>query len=429
MRDVIFMGFLSLCLAFAVRYPFTALLTWAWFTLATPQMAAYYAQSLPLNLLIAAVTFVALFMHSEYKRFRFDTITVLMLLFAFWLIVSQNQSLDPEYSAEPFDRFLKIMIFILLCAQLVTDRLRFHALLWVVIIIMGFYGAKGGAYTILTLGRNNYFGLENTILFDNNHMGVALATVLPLFLYIHGQVASKWVRHGIKAVFLLSIIAILGTFSRGALVALIVFAGFMWLRSSKRLLYLGLVVAMMIPAALLLPDRWFDRMETIGTATQDDSFMGRVDAWVINYKLAREHPLTGVGMRNSYQEPIARQVDMKRTPRAAHSIYFEILGGMGFVGLFIYLGILGVAFLKAASAYTRYRYAKFGHWRSSFGYHAQISLVVFGVGGASISMEMWEGYLIIIALIASLKRIEPETVRSVDNRVTLRIREKVEKAV
>ena len=428
MRDVIFLGFLAAALALAVRYPFTALMSWAWFTLATPQMATYYANAMPLNLLIAAITVAAFFFHNEYKRARFDTLSVLLILFALWLMVSQIQSLDPENSATPYDRFLKIIFFILLCAQVTTDRLRFHALLWVLVIIMGFYGAKGGAYTLLTLGRNNYFGLPNTILYDNNHMGISLATTLPMFLYLYGQVAGKWVRRGILFVFIMSIIAIIGTFSRGALVALLVFAGFMWLRSKRKMLYLLLALIMAVPATMLVPERWVNRMETISTATEDDSFMGRVDAWIINYKLALEHPLTGVGLRNSYEEHIARQVDLTRTPRAAHSIYFEILGGTGFVGLFIYLSLLAVAFLKAASAYTKYQHARFGQWRSSFGYYAQISLAVFAIGGASVSMEMWEGYLLIIALIASLKRIEPEIVRSGENRTAKRIRERQSQA-
>lgn len=83
----------------------------------------------------------------------------------------------------------------------------------------------------MTLGQYRVQGLPNTILEDNNHLGTALATVLPLILYLRTQAQRAIVRHGLLALFVLGIIAVLGTHSRGAFVALVVFAGFFWLRS------------------------------------------------------------------------------------------------------------------------------------------------------------------------------------------------------
>ncbi len=406
-----------------VRYPFVGLMLWAWFTLATPHQAAYLAGLLPLNLIIAGVTFVSFFFHKEFAKVRLNGLIVLLFLFSFWLWFSQTQSLDPESSAEYFDRFIKILIFVFLCMMVVTSRLRFHALLWLFAIVMGFYGAKGGAYTLLTLGQNTYYGLPDSILYDNNHMGIALAATLPIFLYLQGQAAHPMVRRGVQIVFALSIIAVLGTQSRGALVALVMFGGFVLIRSWRNFVIGIVVVAMVIPTALIvLPDKWFDRMATIQNATEDDSFMGRVDAWVINYKLAKENPITGAGLRNPYQENIARQVDLFRTPRAAHSIYFEILGGTGFVGLLLYLGLLGGAFLTALRAQRKYVSAARDRWRSDFAFHAQASLAAFGVGAASVSMEMWEGYLLIIALISVLRRIGQQDGIADEPRVLLKNR-------
>ena len=426
MRDLILLGFIAGGLGMTLRYPFVGVLLWAWFTLATPQQSAYAAASLPLNMIIAGVTFLSCFFHSEFRRIRLDIISVLLILFAGWLGISQIMSLDPDNSAQYFDRFLKILIFVFLCMMTVTTRLRFHALLWVFAIIMGFHGAKGGAYTLATLGQNLYFGIPNSILYDNNHMGIALAASLPIFLYLQGQVAHPLVKRAIQIVFGLSIIAILGTHSRGALVSLLAFGGFMWLRSSNKVVVLILVVFASVPALVFMPESWKTRMQTIENATEDASFRGRLDAWEINLKIANAHPLTGAGLRNPYEEKIARQVDQYLTPRAAHSIYFEILGGAGYIGFLLYMALLGTAFLKAAYSHSKYRFSDEGRWRSSFGYYAQVSLVVFGVGGASVSMEMWEGYLLIIALISSLRRIGPEeTERPVVSPVS-RVRQRVE---
>ncbi len=408
LRDLILIGFIFGGLLLTLRYPFVGLLLWAWFTLATPHQAAYSAGALPLNMLIAGVTIVSYFFHREFLNIRITPIFALLGLFGFWLWLSQNQSLDPGNSALYYDRFSKILIFVFLCLVMVTDKLRFHALLWVFAIVMGFYGAKGGMFTILTFGQNIYFGLPDNILYDNNHMGIALAASLPVFLYLHGQSAQPYVRLGLKVVFVLTVIAIIGTHSRGAFIALVIF-GLGWLlHLRQRAVILVCAMLLAIPTLALLPGKWFERMSTISSATQDDSFMGRVEAWEINYKLAVKHPLTGAGLRNPYEEDIAQTVDLFLTPRAAHSIYFEILGGMGFAGLFIYLALLGTAFLSAFAAYRRYRHDAAQRWRSEFGKYAQIALVTFGIGGASVSMEMWEGYLLIVALIGALGLISSD---------------------
>ena len=405
MRDALLLAFIAAGLLAAIRYPFTGLLLWAWFTLATPHQAGYLAGELPLNLVIAGVTFVSFFFHGEFGRVKITPLAWIIAAFTAWLGLSQMFSLWPENSAEPADRLLKIMIFVLLCAVTTTSRLRFHALLWVFALVMGFYGAKGGAFTIIKLGGGLYEGIPDTILYDNNHLGIAMAASLPIFLYLAGQSRERLVRWGIWLVFSLTVIGIVGTHSRGALLALLAFGGWTWLRSSHKLVGAAAGIAVALVGLQFVPTQWTERMETIAEAGEDASFMGRVDAWVISYELAKEHPLTGAGLRNSYERRISREVS-DRTPRAAHSIYFEILGGMGFVGLGLYLVMLGYGIVSAMRAERRYADEVGGRWRSRFGRHAQASLIVFCVGGASVSLEMWEGYLLVIALVSALGVID-----------------------
>lgn len=406
MRDILLFGFIAATLLTTVRYPFAAVLMWGWFTLATPQQAAYYADQIPLNLIIAGATFIALFLHGELTRPRPTPLSWLLLLFTAWLGVSQIFSLIPEFSAPIFDRFLKILIFIIICTLVVNSRLRFHALLWLLVLTMGFFGAKGGAYTLLTLGKNIYFGLDETILYDNNHMGIALAVSLPLMRYLQRVSAVRIVRLGLILVMALSVIAIIGTNSRGAFLSLAVLAMLLWWRSNRKIT--GAIIGMGVGllGLMAVPDNWTERMSTIAEADEDDSFMSRVEAWEINARLALEDPLTGVGLRVPYIQSVADTV-ADYEARAAHSIYFEILGGSGFVGLAIYLGVLAYGVLSAGRAERIYARAPAGRWRSLFGRYAQMSLLIFCAGGASVSMEMWDGYLIVLALISVLARINP----------------------
>jgi len=414
MRDALLLLFILICLIVAMRYPFVGILTWAWFALLTPHQMAYGVYGLPLNVVIAGGTLIAVAISGEWRKFRMDGVTALMIALAAWLCVSQLFSLDPKNSAVYFDRFLKLLVFVVLIAQMTTDRLRFHALVWMLVLCLGYFAAKGALFTFVTLGQFRVQGLENTILEDNNHMGIALATLLPMILYLHGEAKRHIVRLGLITLFALTIVAILGTHSRGAFVALVVFAGFFWLRSKRKLSILAALALLLVPAIAFMPAKWTERMETISQAGADASFMGRVDAWVINAKLAVAHPVTGAGLRNSYQKEIAATVDLERSEsaKAAHSVYFEMLGGAGFIGLAIYLSLLATAFLAALSLHLRRSDPSVEPWMARFGYFAQMSLAVFGVGGATVSIEMWDGYLIVIALIAALTKIEKASART-----------------
>lgn len=407
MRDALLLGVIIVCLLAALRRPFAGLLVWAWFSLMSPHQLAYGVYGLPLNVIIAAGAIIAIIVNGDFRRWRFDRLTGLLLLFAFWLCLSQVFSLNPENSAVYFDRFIKLLVFVVLCAQMTTDKLRFHSLVWMLTIGIGFFALKGAVFTIVTLGQYRVQGLPNTILEDNNHMGTAIAAILPMILYLRDQASVKIVRIGLLILFCASIVAILGTHSRGAFLALIFFSGFFWLRSRRKFAILAGLALLLAPAIAFMPVKWTERMTTITEATEDASFMGRVDAWVINMKLAVENPLTGAGLRNPYQKEIARTVDPRRaeSAKAAHSVYFEVLGGAGFVGFFIYLALLATAFFTALGLYRRRKDPTVDPWLANFGYYAQMSLVVFCVGGAAVSVEMWEGYLIVIALIAAASKL------------------------
>ncbi|MEK7266235.1 MAG: putative O-glycosylation ligase, exosortase A system-associated [Pseudomonadota bacterium] len=408
MRDALLLAVIAGGLLAALRYPFVGMILWAWFSLMTPQQMAYGTLGIQLNLVIAAVTIGAIILRGEAAKFRFDSTTFWLSMVAGWLFVSQANSLDPANSAIYFDRFIKTLIFAILCTQMANTKLRVHALVWTLVLSIGFFAAKGALFTLMTLGRYHVQGVPTTILEDNNHLGIAIATILPMILYLRGEVAKPLLRNAMSALLLMSIFAILGTQSRGAFISLVVFGGFFWLRSRHKLAIIAAGALALLPAIAFMPSSWTERMTTIAEADKDDSFMGRVDAWVINTKFALEHPLTGAGLRNPYQQALAEKIDPIRAPRAraAHSIYFEMLGGAGFVGLFIYLALLANAFLKTATLQKAGIPGAPPPWQSRFGYFAQMSLVVFCVGGASTSLEMWDGYLLLIALIASASRIK-----------------------
>lgn len=407
MRDFLLLAAIAGFLAIAIRRPFIGVLVWAWFTIMTPHQLAYGVYGIPLNVMIAGVTLGAYVLSGEAFKPRFDIISSLIIALSGWILLSQYFSLDPGNSAEYSDRFVKTLLFALVCAQMATTKLRLHALIWILVAGIGFFAAKGAIFTFMTLGEFRVHGLEDTVLEDNNHFGIAAATILPLIWYLRGQAQNKWLRRFLVVLLALTVFAIFGTHSRGGFIALIAFGGLFWLRSRYKVAMAAGLIALAVPAVIFMPSKWTERMATISEASEDRSFMGRVDAWVINYKLAVAHPVTGAGLRNSYQFDIAETVDIDRalTARAAHSIYFELLGGTGFVGFTIYMALLAAGFLTVWRVFLQRNDPAIAPWKPEMARAIQVSLIIFGIGGASVSMEMWDGYLILIAAVAALRAL------------------------
>src|SRR3954469_15118059 len=93
----------------------------------------------------------------------------------------------------------------------------------------------------------------------------------------------------------LSGIAVLGTYSRGGLVAVCAMLLFLWLKSRRKVLFALLLIPIVPIAVTVMPERWFERMDTISSYEQDASAMGRINSWKTAINIANDRPLVGGG--------------------------------------------------------------------------------------------------------------------------------------
>ena len=212
------------------------------------------------------------------------------------------------------------------------------------------------------------------------------------------------------------------TFSRGGFVGMLLLGAFYIKNSRNKLASLGLVALAGVLIYTLAPDSWFDRLNTIKEAGDDGSFMGRVVAWKISWLIAMDHPLFGGGPHavqhllvwNTYK-PLLPLLDFiatpppDSTPHAAHSIYFELLGDIGFVGLGIFLACVGVAIWNCRCIIRQTRNHPSLAWAADLARLSQISLVVYLVTGAALSMGYFELFYVMVAMLSRCRRIVRET--------------------
>ncbi len=64
--------------------------------------------------------------------------------------------------------------------MIMVDRKRIEMYVWAIVVSLGFFGIKGGVYTIVTLGGDRVFGLPNSFIEDNNALALALLMLIPL---------------------------------------------------------------------------------------------------------------------------------------------------------------------------------------------------------------------------------------------------------
>src|SRR6185312_11347545 len=157
----------------------------------------------------------------------------------------------------------------------------------------------------------------------------------------------------------------------------------------------------------------------IEDVSQDSSFMGRVIAWKINTLAAIEHPLTGAGFHSTQDLAVwnhlsqnfsALDIIPTRRPdtvmaHAAHSIYFQVLGDLGFVGLGLYLLLLAVAWRNASLAIKQSLANPEVRWAHDLGRTFQYCLLPFIVSGAALSMAYFDLAFVLVALTAVLRDV------------------------
>ncbi len=188
--------------------------------------------------------------------------------------------------------------------------------------------------------------------------------------------------------------------------------GLMLLKGSKyKVRALIALVALGMVVFALLPDNYLDRMSTISEATSDNSFSTRLLAWKINYLMALDHPFFGNGMYASlnwqnwsahlgYATTWLFPSPLVLRTFVAHSIYFQVLGDTGFVGLFLFLGMLATALFKTIQTQRVARRDPSLEWSADLARATQMSLAVYCVSGGALSLVYFELLYILLAVIS-----------------------------
>ena len=405
MRDLLVAFVVFASLPVILFQPFAGVLMWTWISLMNPHRLTWgFAYDFPFAKIVGAVTLLAALNPAAPKRLPLTRETVVQIFFLSWMLLTTLFAQNQVDAWEQWDKVMKVQIIVFVTIVLLTTRERLDWLIWMIVLSIGFYGVKGGIFTIAGGGVHHVNGPSGSFIDGGNHLGMALVMVIPLMRYLQHVSKSWWVRAGLTTSMLLTAIATLGTQSRGAVLGLCATMMFLVLKTRRKVL-LALLAVLLIPLTFaLMPQEWFQRMETIRDFRQDGSAMGRINAWWFAVRLASDRPLGG-GYECFVPELFAIYAPDPTDVHDAHSIYFEVLGEHGFVGLSLFLTLAVLTWRSCSRLKRASRRDPETMWISDLAGMIQVSLVGYAVTGAFIGLAYFDLYYTLIALVVVAKLI------------------------
>lgn len=389
MRDLALAPIILGIAAYGLLHPWIGILGWTWISIMNPHAYAWRLNSLPVAALVAGATLLGVLLTRDRREFFVTRETVVLMIFMAWMSVTLPLAYHLSESYYLWNRVMKIDLMILVAMMVLYSKRHINLLAWVLAISIGFYGVKGGLFTIATGGSYRVWGPTGGYIEGNNEIALALVMIIPLLRYLHLQTTKVWIKRALMVSMLLCAVAALGSQSRGALVAIVAMASVMWWRSSNKAIGIVVLGVAAVGFVAFMPDTWTDRMETIQTYDQDASAMQRLNAWTMAWNIAKDN-VAGAGFMVSKPDVCAVYSPIPTDCRAAHSIYFMVLGEHGFIGLFLFLLMWFFVWGSAGRLRKQGKLVPQTLWLSDLGAMCQVSLAGYAVGGAFLSLSYYD---------------------------------------
>ena len=406
-RTVIVIIALTVGWGYALQGPLYAACLYLWIAYFRPESWAWSELFTSLNLSYIAGAYLVIRSILSGVAFRFDTRTMLLLLFLGHSFVSAWLGLNQEYSIGYWQEFAKVIVVSIVLTNVIQTAGDLRLILIVISLSLGFEAVKQGwAQLILNPGAKN----DNWIPFlgDNNLVAVGMAMLLPIVGAL-GATSTGWRKRAFQFMSIGVLYRGLSTYSRGGFLSLGAVSAIWFWRSEHKLKTLAAVVVAAVLIVPVLPQQFWDRMSTITAPAEerDDSQQGRLHFWQVAAVMANDRPLIGVGHRG--YEPAYNTYDFSdgrySTNRAVHSAWFGVLGELGYPGLLLFLAI----FISSLATCRRVRRAaRRGEIPGPLGPYAialESSLIAFMVGGSFVSFQYSERLWHFFALSVALDRV------------------------
>jgi len=342
--------------------PFVFTLGYIWVDLFSPQSVAYIILSqIPCALIMGVAAFGSYITMDRRWPPRLTASCILMLMLAFWCTVTLLWAEVPDAAWAKWNWAFKTVLFSAFIPFVIRSRVQIEAFLLVYVFSLAGnllpFGLKtmisGGGY-----GRDLGLVAGNSGLGEGGLLATAAVSMVPIALYAMNHSIllpktqlTKLMLIGLSVV---ALFATIGTYERTGLVGILVLGVGYFIKSKRKILTACVGAVALLGLIYHTSSAWDQRMDTIKSYDQETSALTRLLVWQWTFNYSMSHPLGG-GFENYRIDRIEYPDGAVVFGRAFHSLYFEMLGEQGWVGLTIYLSLIAVSALQLRRAK---RYAK-----------------------------------------------------------------------
>ncbi|MDF2177291.1 putative O-glycosylation ligase, exosortase A system-associated [Aliiglaciecola sp. CAU 1673] len=406
MRDIALFLLLIGTIPLMFRRPFVGVLVWCWISYMLPHKLTWgFMYNFPVAQMIAIFALAAYAFSKEPKSIPMEPpikwlIFFYVLLFLCWLFHEKT-----AFTNMLAMKVVKVQFFTLVILAMLTTRKRIEMALWVIALSIGFYGVKGGIYTLVTGGAYRVYGPDGGFFEENNAMAIANLMVIPVFLYLSTTIKNNKLKILPIIAAVLTAAAVFGSHSRGAFLALTACAFFLWTKSNKKMLSMLVILAVVPVLFNFMPEHWHERMATIFVEEdtgeeRDSSANSRLNAWRAGFNMSLDHPFAG----GFNAETPANWMIYAPNPEdfvAFHSNYIQVLGKHGWIALFAFLMIFYSSWRLGNKIYKQTYQIESLRWAGLMCRFLQVSIVAYMVGGAFLSLAYFDlPYHFVITIVA-----------------------------
>jgi putative inorganic carbon (HCO3(-)) transporter len=413
MRDLLLFALLAFVVIRTPTAPYIGALAWVLFGVMNPHRLSWgMAFSFPFAQIIAIVLLTSLLFWRGHKEVKGGAAGGVLLVLLLWCGITTVFAINQDTAIDYLFRVLKTFLMTWVILLILHTRRHVDLLLWTLVVAVGFYSVKGGLFTLATGGAYRVNGPPGGVIEGNNSLAVGVVATIPLMYYLLSQARQKWLKLALAGSIALSAVSVLGSHSRGALLAILAMGVVLWWRGKNKLLLAGAAIAFVMAAIPFMPEHWTARMETIETYREDASAMGRIIAWETAYNIAVSRFPLGGGFE--WQGPLAASLYSPDPTLVLvpHSIYFEVLGTQGFIGLALYLTFWAFVWRQCTwMRKTGKSDARFA-WARSLGSMVQVSICGYAVGGAFLNLAFWEYCYYLFGAVAVAKYVVQTELRT-----------------
>jgi putative inorganic carbon (HCO3(-)) transporter len=393
-----------------IAAPFVLTLGYVWVDTFQPQNVAYVIlNQVPVAMVMGGAAVIGYFILDRRSPPRFTLASALQLLLALWVTLTMVWAEAPVPGWEKWNWAFKSIMFSAFIPLVIRSRVQIEAFAQTYVFSLAANFVPFGAKTLISgggYGQNLGLLTGNSGLAEGGLLSTLCLMAVPLALFLgrHGQLLPKTkpVRLAYFGIAGLAVVTALGTFERSALIGLVILAMYMLSRSRHKL-RLGLLLGVFALALVyVMSSRWTERISTIGDYAEESSALVRILVWRWTFNYAVSHPLGG-GFAAYLIDSVELPDGTVEFGRAFHSIYFELLGEQGWIGLGLFCLLSGSTLLGLRRMARRARKVPEMAWCADMSDALQSALMVFLTAGAFVGIAFQPMFWYFIAMSISLR--------------------------